>query len=143
VLVDEDVERLSGASGWPELAGRFAAAFWPGPLTLVVRGESGEWIGYRRPDHPAAAAVVRAAGGALLASSANRSGDAPAQTARQAAEALGHAAAIAVDGGPARLGVASSVVRVEGCAWELLRQGALTREALSAAAGRPPKGGNP
>ena len=70
------------AGRWPVLAERLAAAFWPGPLTLVVpRGDgipdcvtaSGPTVGIRWPIHPFVPAVVRACGLPLAAPSANLS----------------------------------------------------------------------
>ena len=128
------------AGRWSALVGRFADAFWPGPLTMVIRTASGSWVGFREPDHGVAKALIEAAGGALTASSANLSGRAPARTVEDAVAGLGDAVALAVDGGPSGLGKASSVIRVAGYCWELLREGAVSRQALEQVAGRPPEG---
>ena len=125
---------------WPALAVRLAGAFWPGPLTIVAATADGGAIGLRSPAHPVTAAVVAASGGALRASSANRAGEPSARTAAEVVERLGHGLALVVDGGPAGLGAASSVVRVFEEEWTLLREEALSREALTQAAGRPPLG---
>jgi len=119
----------------PDLGHRFADVFWPGPLTLVVPTPSGEFIGLREPDHEVALAVMHCGGGSLLASSANRSGEPPARTAAEAAVALGDAVELVIDDGPARLGASSSVVRVTAEGWELLREGAISREELEEVGG--------
>jgi L-threonylcarbamoyladenylate synthase len=119
----------------PDLAHRFADVFWPGPLTLVVPTSSGEFIGLREPDHEVALAVLHCAGGSLTATSANRSGCPPARSAAEALQALGNAVDLAIDDGPARIGEASSVIRVTRQGWELLREGALSREELAEVGG--------
>lgn len=78
----EDLRRYG--ADVPKLAFKLAERFWPGPLTLVVRaseavppafrGADGS-IGLRMPDHPAALALVRAAGCPLATTSANIAGE--------------------------------------------------------------------
>jgi len=103
---------------------RLAANYWPGPLTLVLGAKEGE-RGYRVPDHPVPLALLRAWGGPLAVSSANRSGYPPAQTADEAEEALGECVALVLDAGPVSGGVASTVVRVREETCEILREGAI------------------
>jgi len=124
--------------GMSPLASRLARAFWPGALTLVVRARNGRWVGLRFPDHPVARSLARRAGGALVATSANLSGGRPACTARAVVQALGARVDMVLDGGNAPLGRPSSVVRVQENGWELLREGAIRRRALTHAAGMPP-----
>ncbi|HRU04314.1 MAG TPA: L-threonylcarbamoyladenylate synthase [Candidatus Brocadiia bacterium] len=140
VLVDgmATLERL--APEMPPVAKALAGRFWPGPLTIVTPLAGGGVIGLRWPAHELACAVIRAAGGALMASSANRAGGAPARCAAEAVAALGDHLAVAIDGGDAGLGAASSVVRVTSVGWEILREEAVTRQALELAAGSPPMG---
>ncbi|MGD9782424.1 MAG: L-threonylcarbamoyladenylate synthase [Kiritimatiellia bacterium] len=118
-------------------AEKLAAAFWPGPLTLVLRNADGGWDGFRVPDHPVALAWLRELGFPAATTSANRSGEAAARTAREAWDALAPHAALALDAGPAPGGVASTVARVADGGIEILRGGPIGREALEAAAGRP------
>lgn len=113
------------------LAQRLANAFWPGPLTLVLEA-GGRSIGFRVPDHAVALAVLRAAGGPLLVTSANRSGAPAACTAAEAVAQVGSAVAVVLDGGPAPGGVASTVVKVDHDDMKILRHGALTEDQLRA-----------
>lgn len=106
-----------------------ARRFWPGPLTLVLKTSRG-WEGFRVPAHPVALALVKASGGLLRVTSANRSGRPPALTANRAAAALGTAAALVLDAGPAPGGIPSTVVRVQGSCWQILRAGAISRAAI-------------
>lgn len=130
------------------LALRLAEAFWPGPLTLVVpRRAAGSvcdlacaglgTIALRVPGHPVAQAVLAAAGRPLAAPSANRSGRPTPTTAQHVAEELGDAVALILDAGPARVGLESAVVAVDGDRATLLRVGGLERTALEAVVGAP------
>lgn len=110
-----DLAGALGGAAVPREAARLAERFWPGPLTLVLPGGDGVFVGYRVPDHPVALAWLRALGGVVPAvTSANRSGEAAAVDARGAWEALRPHAAVALDGGEAKMGLGSTVVRVDG-----------------------------
>jgi L-threonylcarbamoyladenylate synthase len=122
---------------------RLAEAFWPGPLTLVLAVPdrpgrpgsgpgAGRTEGFRVPDCRTALAVIEGAGGVLRATSANRSGEAPALTARQAADALGPEVDLVLDAGPAPGGTPSTVARLRGDNVEVLREGAIPTEQLVA-----------
>jgi L-threonylcarbamoyladenylate synthase len=124
-----------------------AAAFWPGPLTLVAPYREGsgvcdlaraglDTVAVRIPAHPAARAVLEAFGGPVVAPSANRSGRPSPTTFDDAVEETGFAAAAAVDGGPCRVGLESTVVACLGGPLRLLRPGGLERSAIEAVAGR-------
>ena len=106
-----------------------AEKFWPGPLTMVLRTPEG-FKGFRVPDDPVALAVLQRAGKALGVTSANRSGEPPAVTAAAAMEVLGDWVELALDAGPSRGGVPSTVVRVEEEQLEILRPGAIPASAL-------------
>jgi len=125
-LLAADVEQVRAACGGRlgRRAARLAARYWPGPLTLVVRTGKG-FEGFRVPDHAVARALLREAGAALAVTSANRSGEPPAVTARQAAAALGSRVAVILDAGRSRGGVPSTVVKVDGRRVEILREGAI------------------
>ena len=138
------------AREWPPLAQRLAAAFWPGPLTLIVPRRAGlgtaaaggqDTIGLRCPAHPLAQALLAscAARGlpGLAAPSANRFGRVSPTTAAHVADEFGDAITV-LDGGACEVGIESAIVdcsRADEIGPVLLRPGALTREALQAAAG--------
>lgn len=122
---------------------RLAERYWPGPLTLVLEGvppgleavgRDGR-TGVRRPAHPAAAALLAACDFPIVASSANRHGEAPATRADEVVERFGRQLAYVLDGGPARLGEASGVLLVGHGRFELLREGLLRLEELRRTAG--------
>ena len=118
--------------------------FWPGPLTAVVRAARSSphgfvepavtpqgTIGLRMPDDRIALAVIRACGGALAVTSANRSGEPPAESAAEAAAMFGDAVPI-LDGGPRRL-PPSTVVDLTARPPAVLREGPIDPAALLAA----------
>ena len=113
-------------------------AFWPGGLTLVVEhaptlawdlGDAQGTVAIRMPMHPVAIELLETTG-PMAVSSANRSGQPPATTAEQAREQLGESVAVYLDGGPARTGVASTIVDVTGEVPRVLRSGAVDIDAL-------------
>jgi L-threonylcarbamoyladenylate synthase len=130
-----------------------AEAFWPGPLTLVapVRDPDAvcdlaraglDTVAVRAPDHPLAHAVLEAFGGPVAAPSANRSGRPSPTTFADAVEETGPAAAMALDGGPCRVGLESTVVGVFDDELLLLRPGGVTRAEIEAVAGPLGAGGD-
>ena len=123
------------------IAERLAAAFWPGPLTMVLPNAAGGWDGFRVPDHAVALAWLRELGGVVPAvTSANRSGEPAARTAQEAWETLAPHVALALDAGPVAVGAASTVVKVSAGEIEILRPGPLARAALERAAQCPVRG---
>jgi L-threonylcarbamoyladenylate synthase len=109
-----------------------SARFWPGALTLVVAARAEVpteltagtgTIGIRLPADEDVRALVRAAGGALTATSANRAGEPPARTAAEVARAFPHGLALIIDGGAARTEQPSTVVDAIGDEPRLIREG--------------------
>jgi L-threonylcarbamoyladenylate synthase len=127
-------------------ARRLAAAFWPGPLTLVLprrpdcpvaqlTGAGLPSLAVRVPATPVTQALLRAVGLPIAAPSANRSGQVSPTTAAHVLEGLdGHIAAV-LDSGPCPVGVESTVLDLSGPAPALLRPGGATREAIEAIVG--------
>jgi L-threonylcarbamoyladenylate synthase len=131
-----------------ETARQLAARFWPGALTLVLPrlpaapiaelATAGlDTIALRVPAHPMAQALLNASGLPIAAPSANRSGRVSPTTAAHVICDLGDQVAVVIDGGPTPLGLESTVVDVTGASPVVLRPGAIAREALAAALGRP------
>src|SRR5206468_1716933 len=111
-----------------------AEHFWPGPLTLVLRrgrrvpleATGGlETVAVRVPDHPVALALLSAFGGGVAAPSANRFGSVSPTTAEHVRADLGNAVELILDGGPAAIGVESTIVDLSQGAPALLRHGGL------------------
>jgi L-threonylcarbamoyladenylate synthase len=120
------------ADTWPDVANDLAARFWPGPLTLVVArdrhlsgvGAANATIAIRIPAHEVALRLLEASGLALAAPSANRSESLSPTTAQHVLRSLPEVPLV-LDGGPATLGIESTVVDVTGERPRLLRPGAL------------------
>ncbi len=124
-----------------------AAAFWPGPLTLVAPvadaaavcdlARAGlDTVAVRVPGHPLSRALLAAFGGPVVAPSANRSGRPSPTRYADAMEETGDRAAASLDGGPCAVGLESTVVALlPGEPARLLRPGSVTRAEIEALIG--------
>jgi len=141
-----DLAALTGyVAAIPPALAALARRFWPGPLTAIVargartpRTVTGgqDTVAVRVPDHPLALAILARFGGALAAPSANRFGRVSPTTAQHVRDDLGDAVELIVDGGPARIGVESTIVDLTSAVPAVLRAGAITPSQLSAALDR-------
>ena len=131
----------------PEGARKLAAAFWPGPMTLILPRAPGvpdivtggqDSVGLRVPSHPVARALLHAFGGGVAAPSANRFGRISPTTARHVADDLGDAVAQILDGGACAVGIESTIVAFVGDVPVLLRPGGIDARDLHRALGRAP-----
>lgn len=140
-----DRESLTGlVSEVPAVGQALIEEFWPGPLTLVLP-KTGRvpdevtaglpTVAVRMPDHDVALGLIAAAGVPVAAPSANRSGRPSPTTAAHVWEDLAGRVEIILDGGPAGVGVESTVVDVTGQAPMVLRPGGLSLEELRRVAG--------
>ena len=132
------------ASEVPATARQLAAAFWPGPLTLVLRKQARvpdvvtggqDTVGLRCPDHPVALALLREFGGGLAAPSANRFGHVSPTTAAHVRAEFGDAVPEVLDGGDCTIGIESTIVDFSGDTPRILRPGMLGRERIEAVIG--------
>ena len=118
-------------------ASKLATRFWPGPLTLVAaRRQGGGTLGVRVPGHRFAKALLDELDEPLLLTSANRSGEPDARDAKEVAAALDGRIALIVDGGPAQLGQASTVVSFAGTQPVIHREGLIDRAMVLRTAAR-------
>lgn len=138
-----DVAQAERVATFDDRARQLAAAFWPGPLTLVLPIKGGvcdlaraglDSVAVRMPDHPLALEVLRSLDFGVVAPSANRSGRPSPTTAADAIEETGTSVAVTLDGGPCRVGVESTVVSLLGDA-RYLRAGAITRAQIESLIG--------
>jgi len=116
------------------VARRLVRRCWPGPLTLVLPREGGGTVGCRVPVHEVARAFLRLVEAPVVGTSANPTGEPPAVDAEGVLRYFAGLIPALIDSGRARFAQASTVVRVEGCRWELLRLGALSEEKVRRAA---------
>lgn len=114
-----------------KIAAALTDKFWPGPLTIILKSRKGENIGFRMPKHKIALSLIHEAGVPLYVPSANLSGSRPPATAADVLKELDGKIDIVIDGGPADLGVESTVVDLTVKPAQILREGAITREVLS------------
>lgn len=143
-----DVALARQLADLPALAERLSAAFWPGPLTLVVPRRASaplsalataglDTVALRAPAHPLMQALIAEAGRPLAAPSANPSGAISPTSAAHVRAGLGERVDLILDGGPCAVGLESTIVRVDGGRAILLRPGGLARAEIEAAIGHP------
>jgi len=140
-------DRLAAVAEVSAPAERLAAAFMPGPITLVLRklpsvsplvSRGRDTVGVRVPDLPLTLAILRACDFPVVATSANLAGEAPATSVSALADELRDAVDVIVDAGPCPGGEASTVVDVTVAPPVILRPGPVTEQALREALARRP-----
>ena len=124
-----------------DLATSLADAFWPGPLTLVLKRAPDtpisklvsaglETMAVRVPKHPIAQSLIRACNTPIAAPSANRFGDISPTRAEHVAASLGDGKALILDGGQTDIGIESTVIDLSENTPTLLRPGFVTQEMI-------------
>lgn len=133
----------------PPAAWALAEAFWPGPMTLVLRRRAGvsdlvtggqDTVGLRVPSHPVAHALLAAFGGGVAGPSANRFGQVSPTTAAHVREELGDRVRLVLDGGQSAVGIESAIIDLSGAEPALLRPGMLDPARVEAVLGRGLRG---
>ena len=122
------------------IARRLAAAFWPGPLTLVlpprpglheaVIGPSG--VGVRVSSHPIATSLAAGLGRPITATSANLSGAPPISDPADVRATLGRTVKVILEDGILTGGAPSTVLEVADDGYRIVRAGAVTQAAIAA-----------
>lgn len=143
-VLDDAMAR--GWADWSQRAQRLAEAFWPGPLTMILKraADAPAWacgqetsIGLRAPAHPVARSLLRAfeelGGRGIAAPSANRFGRISPTRAEHVVDDLGDEAPLILDGGPCEVGVESTILDVSRTRPVLLRPGGVSIARLEAA----------
>ena len=135
-----DVDAARGVvTHWPDAADTLAAAFWPGPLTLVLPkapqipdlvSAGLPLIGVRVPAHPVALALLRAARVPVAAPSANKSNQLSPTSAQHVLRGLADVDGVVLDGGDCAVGIESTVIDLSTDVPALLRPGGVSVEAL-------------
>jgi len=136
LLVSSKTGAYRFAKAIPSKAKELMRKYWPGALTLVFKKKKSvpdyltsglSTIGIRMPKNKMALALIKAAGGALAVTSANKSGGKPAVTAKDITGLKG--IDLIIDGGKCRIGVPSAVIAVHGNKIQVLRNGSLKLKA--------------
>ena len=128
----------------PDAAKKLMAAFWPGPMTLILPKSDKipaavsaglDTVGIRLPASEAACALIAAAGCPIAAPSANRSGKPSPTTAQHVFEDMDGRIPMILDAGACGVGVESSVIDATGETPVILRPGGITPEMVEAVLG--------
>ncbi len=135
-----DLDQVADAARIPNMALRFAARFWPGPLTCIVPKKqtlplavsATSTVAVRIPNHPDALALLRAAG-PMAVTSANISGQTSPSTAEEVHAQLNERIPLILDGGKTPGGVPSTLVDCTGNAPIILREGPISLPQLLSA----------
>ncbi len=144
VHVCDFVQGASLTDDWTENAAMLAEAFWPGPLTIVLKKSDmvpdivtagGDTVALRCPDHPVALALLNACELPIAAPSANRSTGISPTRAEHVIKSLGDRIPLILDGGPCRIGIESTVVDATGDAVRILRPGWIDAARIEAVTG--------
>ena len=123
----------------PDAAYRLAAAFWPGPLTLILNKHPDvpdavtggqDTVGLRCPDNALTLQLLREFNGGLAAPSANRFGRISPTTAEHVRAEFGVGAPMILDGGACTVGIESTIVDLSRDPARILREGHVRREQL-------------
>lgn len=104
--------------------------YWPGPLTLILKGKDGRNTGFRMPDNAVARKLIKMAGIPIFAPSANISGQTPPTTPGDVLKQLDGQIEILLDAGPTDVGVESTVLDMTAGLPKVLREGAIGKKAI-------------
>ena len=146
LLIGEREQLSMVVEAMPEAAWKFAEAFWPGGLTLLLPvgpdvpalvTARGWKVAVRLPDHPIPRELARQIGRPITGTSANRSGGPEPTTAEEVRRQLGEALDIVLEGGPKPAGHSSTVVDMTGELPRVLRKGSVSLKELQRAYGGP------
>ncbi len=140
-----DLESLYAvAEDIPAAALKIMDAFWPGPLTVILKKKKGvpdgttgglATVAVRMPSHPLALRLIRESGRVIAAPSANLSGRPSPTTAAHVMEDLGGRIPLILDGGPVGIGIESTILDMTGETPTILRPGYITRQRIEAVIG--------
>ncbi len=135
------------ARGVPAEAEKLVAAFWPGPLTLILKRQphvpdavtgGQDTVGLRVPNHPLALELLAAFDGGIAAPSANRFGRISPTTAAHVREEIGARVPLILDGGPCPVGIESTILDLSRGRPVLLRPGAIGAADIARVIGQVP-----
>lgn len=133
------------AEGWNESAERLAVAFWPGPLTMILKAGTGisraalaggDTVGLRVPAHPVALALIRQAGVPLAAPSANASSTISPTSAALVLKSLQGRIDAVLDGGTCPVGIESTVLDLTTRPPTVLRPGMISATEIAEVLGK-------
>jgi L-threonylcarbamoyladenylate synthase len=130
----KDIEKIAYTT---DIALRLAEKFWPGQLTMVLPKKSSlpsivtrdlDSAAVRVPDHKLALRLIRASGGLLIGTSANKTGEKAPRTAQEATKQIGEEVDLTIDDGPTSIGASSTIIDLTQEKLKILRQGPIRIE---------------
>ena len=133
-LIPEPEQAWGLASDITPMAEKLIRTCWPGPLSIILRSSglvparvqgAGGTVALRCPNDPLSLALLNRIGGPVVSSSANLSGQRPAETAEEVVAYFGNQLDLVLDGGPRRGAVPSTLVDLSGPRAKLIRRGLL------------------
>jgi L-threonylcarbamoyladenylate synthase len=135
---------LDGIESWslnvPSEAIVLGRAFWPGPLTMVLKRSDKakdfvtggqDTVALRVPNHPIALQLLREFGDGLVAPSANKFGRVSPTLAEHVISEFGEEIPLVLDGGACQVGVESTIVDLSGQGIRILRPGLISAEQIA------------
>ena len=142
ILVDSIEQAVLLSRDLPDNFLMLSQKFWPGALTLVVEathrlplkvtGNSGR-VALRWPNSPVATSLIAAVGGPVTGTSANLSGHPSCSNATDLAQQLGERLPLILDSGDTNGTLASTIVRIDGDEWAIVREGAIPNAEIESA----------
>ncbi|WP_420629790.1 L-threonylcarbamoyladenylate synthase [Candidatus Leptofilum sp.] len=138
ILLADHSDLLRVVRHVPPIAQAFIHQYWPGPLTILLPKHpdlpdeisNNDGVAVRIPNNEVGRAIIRAAGGALAVTSANLTGQEPAETAVDAQNKLAGWVTAVADDGPAPHGAASTILDCTGYELKVLREGPISAQSL-------------
>jgi tRNA threonylcarbamoyl adenosine modification protein (Sua5/YciO/YrdC/YwlC family) len=142
ILVNATAQALSLTRDVPYTFHKLAAKFWPGPLTLLVEASSGVPlkvtahtgnVALRWPKSPIVDALISLVKGPITGTSGNISGQPACATAAELMEQLGDRIPLILDAGETSGNLASTIVKLEGEDWTVMREGVISEKSIAEA----------
>ena len=142
ILVNTTAQAISLSRDVPYTFHKLAAKFWPGPLTLLVEASTGiprkitantGNVALRWPKSAVVCAIIALVKGPITGTSGNISGQPACATAVELLEQMGDRLPLILDGGETPGHLASTIVKLEGDDWTVMREGVISEELIRAA----------
>jgi L-threonylcarbamoyladenylate synthase len=139
ILVNATAQAMSLSRDVPYTFHKLAAKFWPGPLTLLVEASTGVPlkvtahtgnVALRWPKSPIVDALISLVKGPITGTSGNISGQPACATAVELLEQMGDLLPLIIDGGETPGNLASTIVKLEGDDWTVMREGVISEQSI-------------
>jgi tRNA threonylcarbamoyl adenosine modification protein (Sua5/YciO/YrdC/YwlC family) len=139
ILVNKIAQALTLSRDVPYTFHKLAAKFWPGPLTLLVEASTGVPlkvtantgnVALRWPNSPIVDALITLVMGPITGTSGNISGQPACATAVELLEQLGDRIPLIIDAGETPGNLASTIVKLEGDDWTVMREGVISEQSI-------------